>query len=41
MNNPDIILKEDKGIVYEILQKKDLEETIVLLSKIFTEGEHQ
>src|SRR5659263_28881 len=36
---PDMILKEEKRIVYEILQEKDLEETIVLLSKIFTEGE--
>lgn len=35
----DIILKEDKGIVYEILQENDLEETILLLSKIFTGGE--
>jgi ribosomal protein S18 acetylase RimI-like enzyme len=36
---PDIILKEEKGIVYEILQKKDLEETTLLLSEIFTGGE--
>jgi ribosomal protein S18 acetylase RimI-like enzyme len=35
----DIILKKVKGIVYEILQEKDLEETIVLLSDIFTRGE--
>lgn len=34
-----IILKEDKGITYEILQEKDLEETTALLSQIFTEGE--
>jgi len=33
------ILKEDKGIVYEILQEKDLEETAVLVSEVFAEGE--
>jgi len=35
----DILLKEEKGIVYEILQKKDLEETAVLISEVFTKGE--
>ena len=35
----DIIIKEDKGIIYEILQEKDLEETIILLSEVFTSGE--
>jgi len=36
---PDIVLKEEKRILYEILQEKDLEETIILLSKIFTREE--
>ena len=36
---PDIILKEENRIVYEILQEKDLEETAVLISEVFTEGE--
>ena len=35
----DIIVKEDKGITYEILQEKDLEETTTLLSENFTKGE--
>jgi len=39
MKLSDIILKEEKKIVYEILQEKDLVETIILLSKIFTHGE--
>ncbi len=39
MKKSDIILKEEKGIVYEILQEKDLEETAVLLSEVFTRGE--
>lgn len=34
-----IILKEDKGITYEILQEKDLEETATLISEIFSRGE--
>jgi len=33
------ILKEDKGIVYEILQEKDQEKTAVLISEVFTRGE--
>jgi ribosomal protein S18 acetylase RimI-like enzyme len=39
MKKSDIILKEEKGIVYEILQEKDLEETAVLLSEVFSRGE--
>ena len=35
----DIILKEENGIIYEILQEKDLDETAVLISEVFTEGE--
>ncbi|HLB71735.1 MAG: hypothetical protein OIN88_08485 [Candidatus Methanoperedens sp.] len=35
----DIILKEDKGIVYEILQEKDLEKTAALISEVFSKGE--
>lgn len=35
----DIILKEEKGIVYEILQEKDLQETAVLISEVFAGGE--
>jgi ribosomal protein S18 acetylase RimI-like enzyme len=35
----DIILKEEKRIVYEIFQEKDLEETAVLISEVFTKGE--
>ena len=34
-----ILLKEERGIVYQILQKKDLEETAVLISEVFTKGE--
>jgi ribosomal protein S18 acetylase RimI-like enzyme len=33
------ILREEKGISYEILQEKDLEETITLLSNIFPSKE--
>ncbi len=35
----DIILKEEKRIIYEIFQEKDLEETAVLISEVFTRGE--
>lgn len=35
----EMILREDKGITYEILQEKDLEETVVLLSNLFSCGE--
>ncbi len=38
-NISEIILREEKGIVYEILQEKDLEETITLLSEVFSRGE--
>ena len=38
-NNKQIILKEDKGITYEILQEKDLEGTITLVSDVFSKGE--
>ena len=33
------ILREEKGILYEIMQEKDLEETATLLSKIFSSKE--
>jgi hypothetical protein len=36
MNN---ILKENKGIIYEILQEEDLEETATLISEVFSKGE--
>ena len=39
MKKPDIIIKEEKGIIYEILQEKDLEETAVLISEVFSRGE--
>ncbi len=39
MKKSDIILKEEKGIVYEILQKKDMEETALLISEVFAGGE--
>ncbi|MBU3956418.1 GNAT family N-acetyltransferase [bacterium] len=35
----DRLLKEENGIVFEILQEKDLEETAVLISEVFTKGE--
>jgi hypothetical protein len=35
----DIIIKEDKGIVYEMLQEKDVEETASLMSEVFSRGE--
>ena len=35
----EIILKEDKGIIYEILQEKDLEETSALIAEVFSKGE--
>lgn len=35
----DILLKEDNGIVYEILQEKDMEKTAVLISEVFSERE--
>jgi ribosomal protein S18 acetylase RimI-like enzyme len=34
----EIIVKEDKEIVYEMFQEKDLEETAKLLSETFTRG---
>jgi hypothetical protein len=34
----EMILR-DKGITYEILQEKDLEETVALVSEVFTRGE--
>ena len=33
------IVKEDKGIVYEMLQEKDVEETASLMSEVFSRGE--
>ena len=39
MKMSDLILKEEKRIVYEILQEKDLEETVVLISEVFANGE--
>ena len=33
------IIKEDKGIIYEIFQEKDLEETTMLIAEVFTSGE--
>jgi hypothetical protein len=38
-NMTKMILREDKGIIYEILQEKDLEETVALLSNVFSSGE--
>jgi ribosomal protein S18 acetylase RimI-like enzyme len=35
----EMILREEKGIIYEILQEKDLEETVALLSNVFSCGE--
>lgn len=35
----EIILKEDKGITYEILQEKDLKETAALTAEVFSKGE--
>jgi ribosomal protein S18 acetylase RimI-like enzyme len=35
----EMILREEKGITYEILQEKDLEETVALLSNVFSNGE--
>jgi len=35
------ILKEEKGIIYEILQEKDLEKTAVLISEVFQKVNHQ
>ena len=35
----DIIVKEDKGIIYEMFQEKDLEETASLMSEVFSKGE--
>jgi ribosomal protein S18 acetylase RimI-like enzyme len=35
----DILLKEENGIVYEILQEKDFEETALLISEVFAGGE--
>lgn len=35
----DVILREENRIVYEIFQEKDLEETAVLISEVFTRGE--
>jgi hypothetical protein len=34
-----MLLREDKGITYEILQEEDLEETVTLLSNVFSHGE--
>src|SRR3990170_911922 len=39
MKMSDLILKEEKRIVYEILQEKDLEETAILISEVFSSGE--
>ena len=35
----EIILREENGIVYEILQENDLDETATVLSEVFTGGE--
>ncbi len=35
----DTILKKDNGIVYEIFQKRDLEETAALIAEVFSGGE--
>lgn len=35
----NIVVKEDKGIVYEMLQEKDIDEVAKLLSKAFSRGE--
>ncbi|MGZ6416750.1 MAG: hypothetical protein ACXVDW_21400, partial [Bacteroidia bacterium] len=35
----EMILREDNGIVYEMFQEKDLEETTKLLSEVFPRGE--
>lgn len=35
----EMILREEKGIKYEIFQEKDLEETVTLLSNVFSSGE--
>jgi hypothetical protein len=36
---PEIILRENKGIIYELFQEKDLEETIALVAEDFSRAE--
>lgn len=36
---PEIILRENKGIIYELFQEKDLKETIALVAEAFSRAE--